>query len=104
MGGMGEGILSDRLRAAPTLHVRVIRTPGADFAAEVTDDDGRHRFADGPAPGVHRLTFATGDWFDAAGRECFYPEVTIAFLVGEDRHYHVPLLLSPFAYSTYRGS
>lgn len=40
MGGMGEGILSDRLRAAPTLHVRVIRTPGADFAAEVTDDDG----------------------------------------------------------------
>lgn len=40
MGGMGEGILSDRLRAAATLHVRVIRTPGADFAAEVTDDDG----------------------------------------------------------------
>lgn len=40
MGGMGEGILSDRLRAAPTLHVRVVRTPGADFAAEVTDDDG----------------------------------------------------------------
>ncbi|MFI7585617.1 hydroxyisourate hydrolase [Spongisporangium articulatum] len=69
----------------------------------VTDDDGRYRFDTPPAPGPHRLSFATGDWFAAAGRECFYPEVVITFTAGEG-HHHVPLLLSPFAYSTYRGS
>jgi 5-hydroxyisourate hydrolase len=53
---------------------------------------------------VHRLTFATGDWFAATGQTGFYPEVTVAFTVTEDRHHHVPLLLSPYAYSTYRGS
>jgi 5-hydroxyisourate hydrolase len=60
---------------------------------------------DGLAEGVHRLTFGTGEYFAARGVDCFYPEVTVTFQVtypGE--HYHVPLLLSPFAYSTYRGS
>ncbi|HEX2145261.1 MAG TPA: hydroxyisourate hydrolase [Glycomyces sp.] len=53
--------------------------------------------------GPHRLRFETGSWFAAKGVEAFYPEVDIAFSVAEG-HYHVPLLLSPFAYSTYRGS
>ena len=72
----------------------------------VTDADGRLRdlAPDGLDAGVHRLTFATGDYFAATGQTGFYPEVTVAFTVTEDRHHHVPLLLSPYAYSTYRGS
>lgn len=54
--------------------------------------------------GVYRLTFATGDYFEATRRPSFYPEVQITFRVSGTEHYHVPLLLSPFAYSTYRGS
>ena len=55
-------------------------------------------------PGNYRLRFATGQWFAARDRECFYPEVTITFSVKDDSHHHVPLLLAPYAYSTYRGS
>lgn len=71
-----------------------------------TDADGRIP-ALGPdlvEPGVYRLIFATGDYFEADGRDTFYPEVMIAFQITSQEHYHVPLLLSPFAYSTYRGS
>ncbi|MBT2208366.1 hydroxyisourate hydrolase [Actinomadura sp. NEAU-AAG7] len=65
-----------------------------------TDADGRiGEWGVLPGPGVHRLTFDTG------GLSEFYPEVTVAFTVTDpERHLHVPLLLSPFAYSTYRGS
>ena len=57
------------------------------------------------AAGVYRLTFRTSDYFAAQGVESFYPEVTISFIVGDGAaHYHVPLLVSPFGYSTYRGS
>jgi 5-hydroxyisourate hydrolase len=75
-----------------------------------TDGDGRLRLAGagGSAefePGVYRITFATGAYFGALGVPSFYPEVTITFeITGRDEHYHVPLLLSPYAYSTYRGS
>jgi 5-hydroxyisourate hydrolase len=49
--------------------------------------------------------FDTGEYFSRTGVAGFYPEVEICFTVGDpDQHYHVPLLLSPFAYSTYRGS
>lgn len=68
-----------------------------------TGADGRHRFAARTAPGVYRLVFATGAYFAAREVAAFYPEVTIAF-TATGGHYHVPLLLSPFAYSTYRGS
>lgn len=73
----------------------------------VTDDDGRCRSMapDGLGAAVYRLLFDTGAYFAAAGVAGFYPEVAIVFEVTEpDRHHHVPLLLSPFAYSTYRGS
>jgi hydroxyisourate hydrolase len=81
------------------------------IARAATDDDGRVRDL-GPAvlhPGTYRVRFATGAWFAARGVEAFYPEVTVAFTLGAPGqpgagHYHVPLLLSPFAYSTYRGS
>ncbi len=55
--------------------------------------------------GRYRMTFATGDYFRQQGTEGFYPVVTIEFEIREpDQHYHVPLLLSPYGYSTYRGS
>lgn len=76
-------------------------------ATGVTDADGRVR-ALGPehlATGVYRLEFGTGPYFTATGVDSFFPEVAITFhLDGSTAHYHVPLLLSPFAYSTYRGS
>lgn len=68
-----------------------------------TDVDGRLRFAATTPAGPYRLTFATGGYFTARGTAAFYPEVAITFTVTEG-HCHVPLLLSPFAYSTYRGS
>jgi 5-hydroxyisourate hydrolase len=74
----------------------------------VTDEDGRapDLLDTGAAlePGVHRLTFATGAWFAERGVSGFYPYVIVTFEVTGDDHYHVPLLLSPFGYSTYRGS
>jgi 5-hydroxyisourate hydrolase len=57
------------------------------------------------APGVYRLIFDTGKYFAQHQSESFYPQVTIVFrLTDVTQHYHVPLLLSPFGYSTYRGS
>jgi 5-hydroxyisourate hydrolase len=70
-----------------------------------TDQDGRVGVFDSPAPGIHRIRFDTGAYFAARGVEAFYPEVAITFVVKDaEGHYHVPLLLSPFAFSTYRGS
>ena len=58
-----------------------------------------------PARGVYRITFSSGSYFADRGTASFYPEITVAFEVSSPgEHYHVPLLLSPFAYSTYRGS
>jgi len=55
--------------------------------------------------GVYRLIFDTGKYFARDQSESFYPQVTIVFRVADQtQHYHVPLLLSPFGYSTYRGS
>ncbi|HZD38189.1 MAG TPA: hydroxyisourate hydrolase [Actinomycetes bacterium] len=56
-------------------------------------------------PGAHRLVFDTGAWFAEQGVDAFYPEVSVVFEVTDPtQHFHVPLLLSPFGYSTYRGS
>lgn len=70
-----------------------------------TDADGRIRQLGDPAAGVHRISFDTGAYFAGRGVATFYPEVTVAFEITDAAaHYHVPLLLSPFAFSTYRGS
>jgi 5-hydroxyisourate hydrolase len=80
---------------------------GEMFATGTTDADGRITSL-GPdvlPAGDYRLEFEVGGYFRASGRTAFYPRVTIDFIVADvDAHYHVPLLLSPFAYSTYRGS
>ena len=57
------------------------------------------------AAGVYRLIFDTATYFAAQETEGFYPQVTIVFKFADPaQHYHVPLLLNPFGYSTYRGS
>ena len=76
-------------------------------ARATTDADGRVRdaFTKLHGPGRYRLTFSTGKYFSARGVTSFHPEVTVVFEVRDDaEHHHVPLLLSPFGYSTYRGS
>jgi len=70
-----------------------------------TDADGRVRELGEPGVGVHRIGFDTGSYFAARGVPTFYPQVSITFEITEGTaHHHVPLLLSPFAFSTYRGS
>ena len=97
----------DSVAGRPAVGMAVRLFAGQDLLAEgVTDRDGRCRLADGATGlGTHRLVFATGPWFAEQGRDTFYPEVVLAFAVQEPgEHHHVPLLLAPFAYSTYRGS
>ena len=79
------------------------------LAERSTDDDGRVRDllapGDAMAPGIYRLVFLAGRYFEGLGETTFYPEIPIVFEIREGaQHYHVPLLLSPFGYSTYRGS
>jgi 5-hydroxyisourate hydrolase len=74
----------------------------------VTDDDGRLRTLTPPGPvatGTYRIRFQTGAYFAAHGQTGFFPVVEIHFTVADGtQHYHVPLLLSPYGFSTYRGS
>jgi 5-hydroxyisourate hydrolase len=96
-------------RPAAGLAVRLervgVRGP-ALLAAARTGEDGRIGGGLGgelPA-GRYRLVFATGAWLAAAGRETLFPEVVVTLDVDGDSHLHVPLLLAPHAYTTYRGS
>lgn len=77
------------------------------LAEGVTDDDGRIREL-GPEhvnAGHYRLTFDTARYFSERGEPAFFPEVSVTFVIADPAaHYHVPILLSPFAFSTYRGS
>lgn len=56
------------------------------------------------APGVYKLVFDTNSYFKTQGVKAFYPSVSITFETSDQSHYHVPLLLNPYGYSTYRGS
>lgn len=77
-------------------------------AKGITNDDGR---VSDLLPkeqllskGIYKLIFETGAYFSANNTKAFYPRVTIEFEIFDNTHYHVPLLLNPFGYSTYRGS
>jgi len=97
----------DSVLGRPAAGIAVRLLVGGDMVAEgVTDADGRCRLTeDAVGPGACRLEFATGPWFAEQDRATFYPEVVLTFAVREPaEHHHVPLLLAPFAYSTYRGS
>ena len=97
----------DSVVGRPAVGVHVLLFAGDALVAEgLTDGDGRCRLTEeATATGPHRLVFVTGPWFADQGRDTFYPEVVLTFAVREPAdHHHVPLLLAPFAYSTYRGS
>ena len=97
----------DAVAGRPAAGVAVRLFVGEELAAQgVTDADGRCRLTEeATALGPHRLVFATGAWFAARDAPAFWPEVTLTFTVADaGAHHHVPLLLSPFAYSTYRGT
>ncbi|MGY1617886.1 hydroxyisourate hydrolase [Geodermatophilus sp. SYSU D00691] len=97
----------DSVNGRPAEGIAVRLFAGEELLARgVTDADGRCRLLEGATePGRHRLVFATGAWFAHQDRDTFYPEVVLSFAVRDpDEHHHVPLLLAPFAYSTYRGS
>jgi len=98
----------DAVTGTPAAGVPVTLTDvsGGELAAARTDPDGRvETLAADLSPGIYRLHVDTGSYFATRKVSAFYPEVVIAFQIADgDGHYHVPLLLSPFAYSTYRGS
>ncbi len=94
-------------RPAANVPVALLNGHGVEIASGTTDDDGRVTVlgAERLDTGTYRLSFATGEYFSRTDRETFYPSVSIDFMVTDsEQHYHVPLLISPFAYSTYRGT
>jgi 5-hydroxyisourate hydrolase len=101
MAGITTHVL-DTARGRPAAGVRLVLTRDEEVLFDgVTDGDGRARLLDRPEAGTYRLTFDTGA-YNPGG---FFPEASIVFRVDDPAtHYHVPLLLSPFGYSTYRGS
>jgi len=111
--GISTHILDTSLgRPAAGVNVTLEERHGHEWVvlgAAVTDADGRARdlLPEGRElkPGTLRLRFDVDEYFGRDGRQAFYPSVEIAFHVESGaEHYHVPLLLSPFGYSTYRGS
>ncbi len=94
-------------RPAEGMRVRLFRETTMLGYGE-TDADGRLaglREGHVLTEGIHHLVFGAGDYFALTGRECFYTEIEVRFRVAAgDAHLHVPLLVSPFGYSTYRGS
>ncbi|MCU0696686.1 MAG: hydroxyisourate hydrolase [Myxococcaceae bacterium] len=109
--GISTHIL-DTTRGRPakgvTVRLEQLVAGGAvELARGVTNDDGRVKpLLDAiPAAGAYRLHFDVAPYFTALGVEAFYPSVNIDFVVkATHEHYHVPLLLNPFGYATYRGS
>ena len=98
----------DAMSGRPAAGVAVTLTDatGAALTAATTNDDGRiPNLGDDLPAGFYRLQFDTGSYFAGLDVPTFYPEVLIAFeITDRTSHYHVPVLLSPYAYSTYRGS
>jgi 5-hydroxyisourate hydrolase len=103
---------TSRGRPAVGVHVVLERIDGdrvTVLGRGTTDAEGRLRtllpegFA--PAPGIHRLRFATGAYFEGLGIEAFHPGVEVVFTLRRpEEHHHVPLLIAPHGYTTYRGS
>lgn len=102
-----------RGRAAAGITVRLERRSAAGEWQPLghghTDQDGRLRtlYPDGSplTAGTYRITFETRAYFSALGTATFYPEVSVTFeTAAGETHYHVPLLISPFGFTTYRGT
>jgi 5-hydroxyisourate hydrolase len=102
---------TSRGRPAADLKIELHKKSGEDWksiGAGITDENGRCNALLGETPltaGTYRLTFHAGAYFQALRVETFYSDIPIIFEVRDARtHFHVPLLISPFGYSTYRGT
>ena len=112
MSAISSHVLDTSLgKPAASLSVSLARLEGGAFlelGQGLTDADGRIKHLLGAhqlEAGLYRLSFEAGAHYRALGRDSFYERVEIQFHVTDpSQHYHVPLLLSPFGYSTYRGS
>jgi 5-hydroxyisourate hydrolase len=101
----------DTMRGTPAAGLEVTlsrREPNGDWtqvAHAETDADGRVRALteDTLDAGDYRLLFATQRYFERSGLSAFYPEVSVVFTIEDPGDLHVPLLLSPYAYTTYKG-
>lgn len=102
----------DTMQGKPAVGVTVIvyhqqNNHWEEVVRSVTDANGRiTNWLDEKviAPGMYKLVFETGTYFNQSAIATFYPVVEVTIAVADEKHYHVPLLLSPFGYSTYRGS
>ncbi|WP_406829371.1 hydroxyisourate hydrolase [Pedococcus sp. KACC 23699] len=108
MGTLSTHVLDTSLgRPAAGIGVVLESVDGTAIGDGITDGDGRVATI-GPErleAGDYRLRFASGAYFAAHDTAAFYPEVVVVFTVADgSQHYHVPVLLNPFGYSTYRGS
>jgi len=112
MGRLSTHVL-DTSAGRPAANVRVVLRRDEQVLADTrTNADGRtdNPLLEGAAfrAGAYELTFHVGDYFRAKGVPLadppFLDVVPLRFSIAEDAHYHVPLLVSPFGYSTYRGS
>lgn len=98
-------------RPAQGVTIRLEQLIGSDvkqIGEGITNTDGRVTDLMTPGslvPGTYRIHFDIAPYYEKLGQKCFYPAVQIDFTVeATDEHYHVPLLLNPYGFSTYRGS
>jgi 5-hydroxyisourate hydrolase len=102
----------DTATGGPAEGVKIIleRKAGSEYREVnnvITNSDGRveELLPEPLMAGIFRLTFHTADYFKQKGQKSFYPEASVVFEIEDPtQHYHVPLLISGFGYSTYRGS
>jgi 5-hydroxyisourate hydrolase len=107
MASLSTHVLDTSLgRPATGIRVVLESATGDVLGEGVTDADGRIATfgIERLGAGDYRLRFDSGSYFAGLGTEAFYPEVLVTFAVQGDGHFHVPLLLNPYGYSTYRGS
>jgi 5-hydroxyisourate hydrolase len=107
MSTLSSHVLDTSLgRPAAGIRVTASRA-GQEIGSGVTNADGRVKDLHGGSaltPGLYVLTFVVGPYFAASKRDSFYDTISVELRIGTADHYHVPLILSPFGYSTYRGS
>ncbi|WP_309132147.1 hydroxyisourate hydrolase [Brevibacterium sp.] len=98
----------DSTAGTPARDLQVTLYSGSEEIVSARTDENGRVVEFGPDhldAGDYRIVFATGEYFESRGQDHFHPQVTIDFTVkAGEAHYHIPLLLSPFAYSTYRGN
>jgi hydroxyisourate hydrolase len=92
----------DTASGRPAAGVAIELRHGDELVTATTDEDGRARLLEDTPAGEYELTFSVGDYF---GDRAFLDRVPVRFSIADPAaHYHVPLLVSPWSYSTYRGS